>query len=592
MSVLGNFHLLRPEWLLALVPLALLLMLARRRGVGESHWHQVIPAELLRHLMPQGNRSQRKPLFALALLWLVAVIALAGPAWQKEPQPLQAKSDHLVVILDLSLSTLATDLQPNRLTRAKQKLSDLLQQRQEGQTALVVYAGDSHVVSPLTDDSETVLAMVPALDPFIMPALGSRPERAVAQAIGLLENAAVPQGRLLLMTDDMTSSQASQIRALLRGTPYQLSVIAIGTAAGGPIQIPERGFLQDNQGQVIIPTINERLLEQLAEELGGRFASISLDNRDLDTALQQGFPEADYTQQDRSLNFDLWQDEGYWLVLAMIPFALWLYRRGAFLILFLGVGLLPQQSEAFEWQGLWQTPDQRGQQAYLAERFDEAATLFETPDWKGSALYRAGRYEEAAKVFSELNTAEAHYNLGNSLVQLGEYKEAQQAYDKALELKPDFEEAKHGKALAEKLEELKKQQQQGDPNSGDQSEQQDSESQSEQQDSQQSQPGSSTRPEDDLPDERESSQPEQQPGQGSQPEPEQGMQPEAPEESAQSQPRETLAEDSTDREQQQANEQWLRRVPDDPGGLLKRKFELQHRERGYQERQPTDQPIW
>src|SRR5690554_631415 len=502
MSVLGNFHLLRPEWLLALVPLALLLVLAQRRGVGESHWHQVIPAELLRHLMPQGNRSQRKPLFALALLWLVAVIALAGPAWQKEPQPLQAKSDHLVVILDLSLSTLATDLQPNRLTRAKQKLSELLQQRQEGQTALVVYAGDSHVVSPLTDDSETVLAMVPALDPFIMPALGSRPERAVAQAIGLLENAAVPQGRLLLMTDDMTSSQASQIRALLRGTPYQLSVIAIGTAAGGPIQIPERGFLQDNQGQVIIPTINERLLEQLAEELGGRFASISLDNRDLDTALQQGFPEADYTQQDRSLNFDLWQDEGYWLVLALIPFALWLYRRGAFLILFLGVGLLPQQSEAFEWQGLWQTPDQRGQQAYLAERFDEAATLFETPDWKASALYRAGRYEEAAKVFSELNTAEAHYNLGNSLVQLGEYEQAIAAYEQVLALQPDHTAARHNKELIEQF--LQQQQQQGDPNSGDQSEQQDSESQSEQQDSQQSQPGSSTRPEDDLPDERES----------------------------------------------------------------------------------------
>src|SRR5690606_38311027 len=501
-------------------------------------------------------------------------------------QPLQAKSDHLAVILDLSLSTLATDLQPNRLTRAKQKLSDLLQQRQEGQTALVVYAGDSHVVSPLTDDSETVLAMVPALDPFIMPALGSRPERAVAQAIGLLENAAVPQGRLLLMTDDMTSSQATQIRALLRGTPYQLSVIAIGTAAGGPIQIPERGFLQDNQGQVLIPTINERLLEQLAEELGGRFASISLDNRDLDTALQQGFPEADYTQQDRSLNFDLWQDEGYWLVLALIPFALWLYRRGAFLILFLGVGLLPQQSEAFEWQGLWQTPDQRGQQAYLAERFDEAATLFETPDWKGSALYRAGRYEEAAKVFSELNTAEAHYNLGNSLVQLGEYKEAQQAYDKALELKPDFEEAKHGKALAEKLEELKKQQQQ-------QQDDQNPDNQSEQQDSQQSQPGSSTPPEDDLPEEHETSQPNRQPAQDSQPEPQQqDRQPATPNDGDQPQTSETLAEEPIDKEQQQANEQWLRRVPDDPGGLLKRKFELQYRERGYQERQPTDQPIW
>src|SRR5690606_12888145 len=135
--------------------------------------------------------------------------------WQKQPQPLQTKADHLVVILDLSLSTLATDLQPNRLTRAKQKLSDLLQQRQEGQTALVVYAGDSHVVSPLTDDSATVLAMVPALDPFIMPALGSRPERAGAQAIGLLANAAVHPGPLLLLTEHLHTAPDTEPDALL-----------------------------------------------------------------------------------------------------------------------------------------------------------------------------------------------------------------------------------------------------------------------------------------------------------------------------------------------------------------------------------------
>src|SRR5690606_2430553 len=160
----------------------------------------------------QGKSRRRRPLLALPLLWLITVIALAGPAWQKQPQPLQTKADHLVVILDLSLSTLATDLQPNRSTRAKQKLSDLLQQRQEEQSALVVYAGDSHVVSPLPDDSATVLAMIPALVRFIMPAFGSRLERAVAQGIGLLENGAVPHARVLLMTDDMTASPAAQIR--------------------------------------------------------------------------------------------------------------------------------------------------------------------------------------------------------------------------------------------------------------------------------------------------------------------------------------------------------------------------------------------
>src|SRR5690606_12519443 len=222
MNILGNLHLLRPEWLWALLPLGVLLILARRRGVGESRWHQVIPKELLQHLIPQGTRLRRRPLLSLSLVWLITVIALAGPAWQKQPQPLQTKADHLVVILDLSLSTLATDLQPNRLPRAKQKLSDLLQQRQEGQTALVVYAGHSTLVSPLTADSAPVLAMTPATDPGIMPALGSRRGREVDQAIGLLETAAGPHGRLLPITDDSSSSPAALIRAIVTPAPYGL----------------------------------------------------------------------------------------------------------------------------------------------------------------------------------------------------------------------------------------------------------------------------------------------------------------------------------------------------------------------------------
>ena len=590
MNILGNLHLLRPEWLWALLPLGVLLILARRRGVGESRWHQVIPKELLQHLIPQGTRLRRRPLLSLSLVWLITVIALAGPAWQKQPQPLQTKADHLVVILDLSLSTLATDLQPNRLTRAKQKLSDLLQQRQEGQTALVVYAGDSHVVSPLTDDSATVLAMVPALDPFIMPALGSRPERAVAQAIGLLENAAVPHGRLLLLTDDMTTAQATQIKALLKPTPYRLSIIAIGTAAGGPIQIPERGFLQDNRGQVIIPSVNEPLLKELAQDLGGGFASISLDNRDLDATLGNGLAEADYTQQDSNLNFDLWQDEGYWLVLLVIPLALWLYRRGAFLALFLGLGFFPQPSEAFEWQSLWKTQDQRGQQAYQSGQFDEAATLFERPDWKGSALYRAGNYEAAAQEFAGQQTPDSFYNLGNSLAQAQQYEQAIAAYEQALALQPDHEAARHNKDLIERF--LQQQQQQQQQQQGEQN----PDEQSGQQGSEQPQPDSSGQPGDDLPTEQQPSQPNQEPGTDSQPEPQaqdmQAAQPTPPDEPGQAQEDGALADAPLDQEQQQANEQWLRRVPDDPGGLLKRKFELQYRERGYQERQPTDQPIW
>src|SRR5690606_35107252 len=123
--------------------------------------------------------------------WLIACIAAAGPSWQKIQQPVSKQQDALVIVLDLSLSMYAEDEQPSRLVRARRKINDILQQRKEGLTALITYSGDAHVVVPLTDDGNTIINLLPALEPAIMPSFGSNIRAALQLAQQQLDNAAI-----------------------------------------------------------------------------------------------------------------------------------------------------------------------------------------------------------------------------------------------------------------------------------------------------------------------------------------------------------------------------------------------------------------
>ncbi len=171
-----NFHFLRPEWFYALIPAAILFALLRYRNSHHSNWETAIEPHLLEHILDNPDSQVSRSPFTSSCCYLAdrQPIALAGPVWRKTPQPVHEREDALVVIFDLTQSMLATDVKPNRLVRAKRKLIDLLEMRDEGVTALVVFAGDAHTVSPLTDDTNTIAAMIPALDPHRAPAPGSR----------------------------------------------------------------------------------------------------------------------------------------------------------------------------------------------------------------------------------------------------------------------------------------------------------------------------------------------------------------------------------------------------------------------------------
>lgn len=159
-----------------------------------------------------------------------------------------------MIVLDLSYSMKSGDLAPSRLARARQKILDLLAQRREGQTGLIAYAGDAHVVTPLTDDTPTIANLLPALDPDMMPVPGSDPGAAVAQAVDLLHSAGIREGRILLLTDGVDTHDRREIEQALKDSGVELAVLGIGTQTGAPIPLPDGGFLKEGDGSIVMPS--------------------------------------------------------------------------------------------------------------------------------------------------------------------------------------------------------------------------------------------------------------------------------------------------------------------------------------------------
>ena len=332
-TAIAQFHWLRPWFLLALLPGIALALLLARRSANKSNWQSVIAPELLPYLLEQGSREKRQRLhWWLLVPWLCACLALAGPSWNKIPLPIHKQQSPLVILLDLSPSMLAEDVKPHRLTRARLKLIDLLKTRQEGTTALVAYAGDAHVVTPLTDDTATIISLLPALSPGIMPVAGNQPLQALEKGIGLIHKSGFQKGHILLVSDGLPRADLAPMNTLLAKLGgFKVSVLAVGTKEGAPIPsvspTSNGGFIKDRQGNIVIAQLREAPLRSLANNNGGIYRRIALDDSDID-AFSRLFDSAN-TEQSQQLQrtFDTWHDSGFWLILPLLPFLILAFRR-------------------------------------------------------------------------------------------------------------------------------------------------------------------------------------------------------------------------------------------------------------------------
>lgn len=315
-SHLAAFHFLRPWWLLALVPAAILTVVIWRRNDTQRPWQRMIDTHLLMHLLVGGQQHRRvRPVQVLGVLWLVAICALAGPTWRREPAPFTADEAALVIAIEVTPTMTAQDIQPSRLQRAAQKVRDLLTLRAGAATALVAYAGSAHVVMPLTRDRHIIEMFSDQLAPDIMPRQGDIAAEALVVADALLQSAGQP-GSIVLMTDGLQMDQRQSLQTYRARGAAPVHILALAGSAGTPLP----------PGSPAAAALDRKSLEQAAKTLDGTLTLVSPDDRDVRQLLRHITTR--FVAARAQEGGARWHDMGYRLTPLICLLALAWFRPG------------------------------------------------------------------------------------------------------------------------------------------------------------------------------------------------------------------------------------------------------------------------
>lgn len=612
---MNEFHFLRPYCLLLFIPLIIFLLLTLRKTRSSNIWDKICSKDLIPYITVKKGRQNNSFLISVYLGLSLLILALAGPTWQLINQPLIKTQSGLVIALDLTPAMNAQDIKPTRLQRAVFKIKDLLNLRHEGQTSLIVFTGEPFVVTPLTDDVSTIKALLPVIDTSLMPVQGHNVSEAIKKAGELLKQAGITNGDVLVITADLSSEDLEESIRESKSDNLRVSILGIGTEENTPIPSAKGGFLTDAKGALVITKLAKDNLLKLAQSTHGTYSTITVNDSDIEK-LNKSFLHKDAIDSSSQELFlqNKWFDQGYLLVLLALPFILLLFRRGSTVLILL---FLPTTLSAFSWDDLWQTPNQQAQRYFNEQEFAKAKDLFQNENWKAAADYKAGDFLSAINHYQNDPSADGFYNLGNSIVKIGDLEAALEAYTLALELDPTHEDAEYNKKLIEELLQKKNQnkdkkedkdkdknseknksennkdEKESSDNKEDSESKEDKENQEDKQDSNENESNKDdekskedSKKENDLKDSDEkksesekSAENKENPNESTDQEKySQQIQKEL-NESTDKAKNKVAMEDDQKNEQRQIDNKFLERVIDDPGALLRRKFQQQYHQR-------------
>ncbi|TKZ19208.1 VWA domain-containing protein [Shimia litoralis] len=423
LDAISVLHVLRPWFLIAIPVILGLWWNVRNPRAQDQDAASGIAPHLAEALTVGSNATKNlQPIDGIALALCLGTLAAAGPTWSRVPNPFLSQTAPLVVALEVSESMTNPDVSPSRLERARFKIQDLVGRRAGASTALVAYGGTAHRVAPLTDDPNILKALLEGLSPEIMPSAGQNATAALDLARAELARVQTP-GAILLVLDGLDDADVAAFSPI---SENQAPVIVLFAA---PENVSQGALAQLTNVKVVPLSVDDTDLDQIERAAAAAYRASLLGDDRLD-----------------------WDDRGWmfgWP--AMLILLLW-FRRGWTMrwIILLGLAstvMGPQsaQADVADW---FLTPDQQGMLAYHDKRFDDAGELFVDPMWRAYAKYRAGQYPEAAEMFARIDTASAAMGEGMSRIRNREYRPAIAAYERALELQPDFPEAQHNLEVA------------------------------------------------------------------------------------------------------------------------------------------------
>ncbi|UPG95066.1 tetratricopeptide repeat protein [Luteibacter aegosomatissinici] len=432
-TLFNHFHFLQPNWLWLLLFVPLLAWAMLRRSPEVRVLARLADPSLLPYLLDGAPRSSRIPAWAVASAAVLAIIALAGPSWSRASEQLFSERAAQVVVVSMSPRMLARDVVPDRLSRARYKVRELYSANSDGMNALVAYTGESFTVAPLTTDAHSVDDLLAALAPDTMPVGGDDPGKAIDQAVDLIHHADVRGGSIVVVTDRADAAAvAAARRALAAGD--RVSVLGIGTPRGGPITTDDGQFLKDEQGRIVMAPRDDDSLRALATAGGGAYAVASDDRGDIQ-AMAAALRDASTAKATDGATATQWEDRGPWFLLPLLPLVALGFRRGWLLVL--ALALLPAApSHAASVRDAFRTRDQQAAAALAAGDAKKAQGVAESAAMRGAAAYRAGDYAAAQDALAHATDSDGQYNLGNALAKQQHYDEAIAAYDRALKANP------------------------------------------------------------------------------------------------------------------------------------------------------------
>ncbi len=477
MDTAASFQFLQPLWLLLLPPSWALVWAFARQAGRKSIWSRVCDEQLLAHMTAGQNSSPgyALPAWILGGVLSLGIIAAAAPSWSKLSHPIMEATDARVIVLDLSRSMLVQDVRPSRFEHALAAASEVISSGYAGETGLVVFAGSAFVLSPLSRDADTLLAFVEAVHPNSMPQDGSNLKHAITTARELLAASLGDSAQILLISSGDSHGQnalyddvvQSAFDAAAEG--LRISVLGIGSIAGGPLLDKKGGLMRDSAGGIEISRPNFDLLRRIATagqgsmtivggarisgDLNGNFGGDLLSSRLDASALAESQHGADQSSRDAS-------DDGAWLVWWMLPLVLILFRKNMVFVFLIALLLHGEQelyaaddSLAGDQPGrgfeFWAHPERIAFGAYHRGEYDTARTIGNDPMLVGASYYRSQKFQQALAQFSENDSAASLYNQANTLVQMQRYPEAIVAFQQAFDLDPQLINAAYNRRLVE-----------------------------------------------------------------------------------------------------------------------------------------------
>ncbi|GMR15861.1 MAG: hypothetical protein BMS9Abin31_0155 [Gammaproteobacteria bacterium] len=471
MNYLFNFHSIdwrEPLWLLvALQPLVIFLIknLSQKNNLTAYADKKLQPWLIFPAVISITAKSILNTVLsknsAYLLAWLLFSIAMAGPRIPiSKNTNEQILGANIMLVVDLSRSMKATDIEPNRLRRAKIEINEFLEKAQNHRIGITVFSARAHLFVPLTSDHLALKTYLKMLDDLTFPTLGSDPVAAIMLAKNELQQFK-GKSAIILVTDGdfsspLTQKHYSQLDSLKKAN-IPLYILGAGTVEGEAVQLADGGWLKYKQ-QAVISKMEEKSLKNLANRFDGKYSAIYDDNSDWNTLYDQGISQYNSISDIDSKQYILWRElyiyflipALFLFILALTPYQFKALKNTTATLLFSLVFYSFPNNDAIAFE-LFSNTEKEAYTAYTKENYQQAEKLYQNLSGyisyfgRGNSLYKMGHYQKARSQFiqallnskTDTQRANALFNLANSHFRTGDFSSAISSYQDALRYQPE-----------------------------------------------------------------------------------------------------------------------------------------------------------